>query len=348
MTRTLWDAVDGLIDRAPDTAALRAHRLDILAARRWRALGRSSEPELDDAERFAAVVTLTAPRLLDRVRSAYDGPLLLVKGPEVAARYPDPVLRSFRDLDVLVPDASGVQQELLGAGFEEGGDAESYAEAPHDRPLYLPGFPLLLEVHRTPNWPRGTRAPRFDELADGAIPSRAVEGVLVPAPAKHVLVLAAHAWMHGPIEKIRDLLDVAVMAAEVDRDDVEAIAADWGALRLWRSTLALVDSLFYGARRPPALRLWAQNLPEVRERTVLESHVGRWLAGFSTLPPRPALRALTRAAAADVRPERGEPWSRKLGRSRRALANALARKSAHDSVVGRRAADRVDPGAGDG
>ena len=49
--RVIWSAVDRLIDRTPDVTALRANRLHLLAARRWRELGRPIPPDLEDAER---------------------------------------------------------------------------------------------------------------------------------------------------------------------------------------------------------------------------------------------------------------------------------------------------------
>ena len=69
---------------------------------------------------------MAAPALLERIRTATEGPLLLVKGPEVARLYPDPALRCFRDLDILVPDAPATQRQLLAAGFQETGDPSLY------------------------------------------------------------------------------------------------------------------------------------------------------------------------------------------------------------------------------
>ncbi len=36
------------------------------------------------------MISMAAPLLLRRARAAYDGELMLMKGPEVAARYPHP------------------------------------------------------------------------------------------------------------------------------------------------------------------------------------------------------------------------------------------------------------------
>ncbi len=80
----LWAAVDRLVDRAPSLADLSSHRLDLLAARRWRERGVPVPRELADEERRAAVTHLAAPVLLARVRASYGGELALLKGLEVA------------------------------------------------------------------------------------------------------------------------------------------------------------------------------------------------------------------------------------------------------------------------
>ena len=43
--------------------------------------------------------------------------MVLMKGLEVGAYYPDPGLRPFRDLDLLVDDAERAQQALIEAGL---------------------------------------------------------------------------------------------------------------------------------------------------------------------------------------------------------------------------------------
>jgi hypothetical protein len=77
-------AVDGLIDRARTPWDLEQHGLQLLATRRWRALGRPIPQRLLAQERVAAGLSLAAPAVLERVRAACDGDLLLVKGPEAA------------------------------------------------------------------------------------------------------------------------------------------------------------------------------------------------------------------------------------------------------------------------
>ncbi len=329
----VWAGLDRLLDRA-ESPALLFHRLEPLAARRLRALRRDVPEDLLDAERLGAAFALAGTAHLARAREAVDGPLLLVKGPELAARYPDPASRIARDLDLVTPDAGSAQRALVGAGFVESGDPAVYARAPHLRPLAWPGLPVELEVHGRPNWPAWLEAPSAEELLRDAVPSASgVQGILAPAPERHVLVLAAHAWTHGPLERVRDLLDVALMAAEADRAEVDDLARAWGIEKLWRTTLALADGLFLAAPPPRALRSWAKNLTEVRERTVLEQHVARWRGWFDAFPPSIAIRASLDEVREDLSPQPGETWGAKVRRSRRAVRNAFVRKSAHDREI---------------
>ncbi len=327
---TIWAAADRLLERT-DERALVFHRLEPFAARRLRELGREVPPDLVEVERLGAAFALAADAHLARARAAVDGPLLVVKGPELAVLYPEPSLRISRDLDLVAPDPAGAQAALLAAGFVGAGDPELYARAPHEVPLAWPGLPVEVEVHARPNWPLWLAAPTAAELLEGAVPSASgIEGVLAPAPEKHLLVVAAHAWTHGPLQRLRDLLDVALLAAAADRAEAGRLAQAWGIAKLWRTTAAVADSLFLGAPPPPALRGWASNLAEARERTVLEQHTARWRCWFDAFPPRLAARATLHELREDATPDPGESWGSKLSRSRRAVRNAFVRRSEHD------------------
>jgi Uncharacterised nucleotidyltransferase len=333
----LWPAVTELVARAPRLADLYSHRLELFEARRLRGAGQQLPDDLLARERRAEISALTAPLLLSRVRAAYDGPLLLVKGPEVAARYPDPALRAFGDVDLLTEDAGAAQRALLAAGFEEVGDPELYLDIHHLRPLCWPGLPLVVEIHSRPKWVDGLEGPPIAELFAAARPAAVgVDGVLAAAPGQHALLLAAHSWAHEPLRLLRDLVDVSALAAEADRSEIEATARRWGVERLWRSTIAAADFVLGDVQRPPAaLRIWAQNLELARERTVLENHLQRWLSDFWVLPPRRAARRLPRVAASELLPEHDEGWRRKLGRTLRAVRNGLRRRSEHHEDLGR-------------
>src|SRR3954469_18092302 len=98
----LWSAAHELVERARRPADLRAHGLRLLAAARHRALGRPVSEEVAESERRAAMTALAVPALLQRARSAYAGQMMVMKGPEVGLRSPDPALRPFKDIDLLV------------------------------------------------------------------------------------------------------------------------------------------------------------------------------------------------------------------------------------------------------
>jgi hypothetical protein len=328
--REIWEAVDRLVDRAAELSDLRTHRIHLLAARRWRLLGRAIPDELAHDQRRAAVAALTAPVVLGRVRGAYDGPLVVLKGPEIAARYPDAALRPYNDLDLLVPDPAEAQRALLAAGFVPIGNPRLYVNIHHERPLAAPGLPLHVELHSVAKWPERLTPPPAAELFEAAEPSvLGVAGVSTLARPHHALVLAAHSWAHDPLRRVGELVDIAAMSAGVDSHELDALAARWGLRRLWRTSSAAADALLGDGPATWPLRLWARHLPRVRDRTVLESHLDRWLSGFWALPPRPAIGACASAVAAELRPAPGEPVATKLARTRLALRNALVRRSDH-------------------
>ena len=89
----MWDRIAELVDRAPSLDVLRAHRLQFLAASLWREQRQHRFPRsLLTRSGLAATTTVAAPVLLSRAKAAYHGRLMLMKGLEVAVRYPDPGL----------------------------------------------------------------------------------------------------------------------------------------------------------------------------------------------------------------------------------------------------------------
>ena len=196
------------------------------------------------------------------------------------------------------------------------------------------GFPLVVEVHTRPHWVDGLPLPPVKDLFEVAIESVVqVPGISALPPAHHSVLLAAHTWAHEPLGSLRDLIDIAAARRGTMASEADALAAAWGLQRIWQTTGATVDALLFGARRPWPLRVWARSLGGVRERTVLENHLERWLAGFSAFPPIQAARAAVRAVNGDARPFRDEDWPAKLRRTRTAIKNAFVRRSRHDSEV---------------
>jgi hypothetical protein len=203
-------------------------------------------------------------------------------------------------------------------------------------PLYHPGFPFLVEVHRRPHWIDGIPPPPVESLFEVAVESVVpVAGISALPRVHHAVLHAVHAWAHEPLGGLRHLIDVAAARQGASDSEAETLAAAWGVDRLWRTTTAAVDALFFAGQRPWPLRVLGRHLESVRERTVLEWHLSGWLAPFAALPPRRATGLALRAISADVRPIADEGWGTKLQRARTAIRNAFVRRSRHDAQLAR-------------
>jgi hypothetical protein len=317
----LWAALERFLDRA-EVEGIRVHKLGALAGRFRRLRGEPVPPPLAADERGAAVAKLIASPVLERIRSVCEGPLVLVKGPEVARFYPGHA-RVYGDVDLLVPDPWTVQRALIDDGCVEVGDF--FEDAHHLRPLKWPELGLKVEVHKRPSWPKRIAPPAFEELLEAAAPaSCAVEGVLAPAPVHHAMILAAHGWKENPLGTLRDLVDVAAASAEIPERELERAADAWGLDRVWRATRRTTEALLEGRSLPLPMRVWARHLESVRERTILETHLRGWLQGFSKVPPRLALLDTRDAVRRELMPKPGERWREKLGRAAGAIRHSGA------------------------
>jgi hypothetical protein len=328
----LWSSVEALIDSASIDGVL-AHKLGPLAAARRRAAGEFLPEVLAAEERIASLAAMIASPVLRRIREVGDGPMVLLKGPEVAALYP-PNGRRFGDVDVLTPDAPGLHRSLREHGFVEVESGFDHREHHHLVPLRWPVVPLCVEVHSAPNWPEDLSPPPVAEILEAAVPSVVdVDGFSAPNKAHHALLLAAHSWTHEPLKTLRDLIDVAALAAQEDAADLARGSNKWGIGRVWDTTRRAVDALFFDGRPPLALRVWARHLSSVRERTVFETHLQEALYPFWERPPGPATAKSLAAIRADLLPAQGESWDTKLGRVQRAIREAhLPRTQRHNEV----------------
>lgn len=317
----LWSSVGALIDSASIDGVL-AHKLGPLAAGRRRAAGEPVPEVLAAEERVASLAAMIADPVLRRIREVGDGPMVLLKGPEVAALYP-PNGRRFGDIDVLTPDAPALHRSLREHGFVEMETPFDHSEHHHLVPLRWPVVPLYVEVHSAPNWPQDLSPPSVAEILEAAVPSVVgIDGFSAPSRAHHALLFAGHSWAHEPLKTLRDLIDIAVLAAEEDPADLSRTATSWGLGRIWRTTWRAIDALFFDGRPSGAVQVWARHLAHVRERTVFETHLQAALYPFWERPPAPAMVKSLGAISADLRPAPGESWGVKLARAERAIREA--------------------------
>lgn len=330
-----WPAIDRILERL-DVESVRGHGLGPLCAFRLRSLGRPLPQELEREERATHAAQLVAPVLLSRARNAFDGRLVMLKGPEITLCYPGRA-RRFGDLDLLADDAEAAQRALLSAGFrlqDRDWPPPGYDDLRrphyHLHPLEWPGLALRLEVHKSVKWPKGLRPPRSEEILEAAVPSSlGIEGLLVPDRRHQAVLLGSHAWGEVVMRNLRELLDVVLFLDGQDRGELAAIARRWGFQPGWDTTVAVADWLFYDAPEPAVVKVWARYLRTLREPTVLEMHIQEWLAPFWLAPPRQALRRLAAAIVRDLRPEPGQTWVQKAHQTARAVLNPLTPASEH-------------------
>jgi Uncharacterised nucleotidyltransferase len=330
---TVWDGVDYLVDRCVDLRDLRAHRLHLFAARRWRTQGLALPAGLEAEAQRAALLSLMIPLALERIRAVAEGPILILKGAEIASRYPDPALRPMLDIDLLAPEPDDVQRRLIAAGFVAiGMDDDYYSKLHHLRPLYSPEFGVKVEIHRRPQWVLGSASPPgADELFQLAGPaSVGVEGISSLPPPQHALLVAAHSWSELPLRRILDLIDLEALMVGVDRRLMDKLADGWDLSGVWGTLIAAADSMLLGKPPPWALRTWASDVRGIREPTVLGAHVHRVAGPVWAFPPSRAVGATLGVLAREVRPAAGETWRQKLSRTRLALRDHGLVRSEHD------------------
>lgn len=344
-TSESWQRAYELVEEAITRGSSPPHGLEILAERVRTARGLPAAPGLANIEQVIGIRSLIATDLLTRVRGVCEGPIVIIKGLEVALHYPDPTLRPFGDLDLLVADSAAAQRALISAGFKEVMDPDLFVDIHQERPLELPGFPVLIEIHKAPKWPDFLEPPDFSELLAVAVESRSgVAGIQALPDAHHAVVVAAHAWTHGPLNHINQLLDVAVLAERVDRGEMRRIARRWGIEGIWQTTISCADNLFGHDPPPLAQRTWARHLQALRERTVAETHLERYLSPFWAYPWPMAMQVAASMLRAELRPAQGETWREKTGRAGVALRNAFRPRSLHDRELGPEAEKRRQKG----
>jgi hypothetical protein len=294
----LWPGLDCLIAAAPPTANYHAHGIGPLVAWRLREQGEPVLEALQESVRRSAYAAVTAAPLLQRIREAVSGPIIVLKGPEIAAAYPSPALRPYGDLDLLVPNLERAEAELLSAGFKcTGSEHDILPNYIHDLPLRFAHLPLAIELHRRPGWLSWMHAPSNDALFHIAVPSATgVDGVLALPPVEHTLFLAVHSWRHGPYHSLLHLIDIALMREQTDPGALAHTAQAWGLQNLWNRTTATIDRLFYdGTEKPDPLdALWSRHLNQIRPRTRWEYYLATRTNGLAapTLPAR--ISAVTR------------------------------------------------------
>jgi hypothetical protein len=294
----LWAGVRELVARAPGPEGSLHHGLQMFDVEARLGAGAPLPPALEAARLHAQLGALMVPVLLERIRDTLDQPVVLMKGAEIAARYPDPSLRPFNDVDLLVEDPVAAYDRLRANGFEPAGDPGLYVDHHHLQPLRLPSCPLPLELHHGPSVMPWMTGPSTAELIADSVPSATcVDGIRGVRPDQHALLLAVHGWGHWPFGRALDLVDVLAASHGSDRDHLDRLARAWNMSEVWRTTTRVAEAVLLhpGTGRPWPLRTWARHIPECRRQTDFEKRLTRTVSPFAAVsPPRAVARGLSR------------------------------------------------------
>ncbi|MBA2282231.1 MAG: nucleotidyltransferase family protein [Acidimicrobiia bacterium] len=249
--------------------------------------------ELARQRRQQARTVLVSEAVLADLGATGAGPVVLMKGLEVAQLYPALTHRPFRDVDVLVRDAPALWQRYVDAGYRPNPRRRVDIDHHHLPALAAPHGPVGVELHHRPNLPAWVQidAERFFETAQ---PSRTgIEGVRRPRDDLHALLMAMHGWIGG-FARLRDLLD-ALLLASVSAVPVAETAAELGLRRFWTWTERIAEAELLGRASPLTRGVTRALVPRRAGRSARTRT--RVLAPYLVANPI----AVTRGHAADYR-----------------------------------------------
>jgi hypothetical protein len=266
-----------------------AHRVNTL---------RSPSSSLRRANTLFQIQTRAA---LDELRGLIDGPLVLLKGLEIAQLYPESWQRDYIDIDLLVGDADLADSALRTAGYQPLFNLETLPDYHQTAPLARPGSPVTIELHRHPSWPRWNTFP-VDELIAQSRPSRtSADGIMRPRDDHHLLIIAWHYWRDGA-HRGRDLIDLHLLRQQVPDEITGATAEAWNVARLWKRTQSLLDAVANRDQASPA----EKRLLELEPVSHRERRLRQW-RGIS-FGGRAALKeVIERAVRREQRRKTGAP-----------------------------------------
>ena len=237
-----------------------------------RHLGHPAPPELVRAAGFTVLLRLRLAEISAALHAA-GVPVIVLKGAEFADRlYPDPALRGFTDLDLLVPRAAvlaaGEVLRALGYRLKElHGLAHA---APYGEQLWVPasGPAFGVEIHwnlvNSPAVQRGVSVV-FEDLQRGA------DGRV--SPAALLLIAAVHGAVSHQFDRLGLVVDAHQAAAlPLDAAYLADATARTGARLAVVTALSLVERLWGVA---PAVRLPGRPVDALAQRLITPATVLR-------------------------------------------------------------------------
>jgi hypothetical protein len=223
--------------------------------------------------RFTALAhTLPLEALLERTVSVLGGagiPTRVLKGAAVAhLDYPDPGLRSYVDVDVLVP--ADCFDKAVAVMVAEGHGRRGL---PQRRPGYdrrfgkdvtfITSTGRGIDLHRTLTFgPFGLGLPLNQLWREGQTFQFGAQKYLSLPPVERFLSVCVHAALGGMPARLVPLRDVAQMAmmSRIDVSDVRLMAEEWGLEVVLARALVLTEDIL--GVRLGELGEWAQQRPQ--------------------------------------------------------------------------------------
>ncbi|MCA1726562.1 MAG: nucleotidyltransferase family protein [Actinobacteria bacterium] len=215
----------------------------------------------ETARRRRAVLDLELRRVVPRGPSGAATPIL-IKGPAVARRYADPWLRTYVDIDLLVPEAElnawAEALERLGysgpTSWEEDAARVAHHHLVFSRPA--PGGPLSLELHWRLFAERRAAALDHELLSPHCTPDDSLGGPLVASPEEQLVILAVHLAHHEPnTTKLMWLMDFAELGDPDVVRGARELASKWGVAWALENALAATEAVLghprWNARAEP-------------------------------------------------------------------------------------------------
>lgn len=211
------------------------------------------------ARRHRAILDLELLRVADAA-PAQAATAIVLKGPAVALRYPDPALRPYADVDLLVPESEldpwGAALVRLGFRGPDADQARAARLLHHHLVYYRDAIPV--ELHWRLFAAREARALDHAALAAESAPDARMGGLLVPSLAAQLVVLGVHLAHHSLDDrKLMWLLDLITLgeadAVERARSQADRWGVGWALEAALHDAQILLGEERWGAR-PERLR----------------------------------------------------------------------------------------------
>lgn len=293
-TATLFHGLPGAPDPPTDagswTAAapqILAHRLSGLALATLSAAGVTLPPEIVASFRHRQTTSIARSLQLEgrapgiaAVLERAGIPSLFTKGPGLARLYPEPGLRSFTDLDVVVPTArfKHAIAALGRSGFRvvDPMPPRSYFYTLCREATALSDGKISIDLHhRIPPWSFSHRLTFATMLREAEQLELGNGSVHIPAPHHQFVIALLHVFSHlgRPGEEPIVWRDVVTLAHQVDADKLVFMLGELGLGGLARYVFDELPS----AVRPPVADRLPRDMPrglEFRLRQLMPPNIG--------------------------------------------------------------------------